>query len=129
MPHPHQPYIDEYATEAERTYATFNHLVGLLSMLDATFLGLIGAVVMWRIKKDESPFLDDHGKEAVNFNLSMLIYMLAGTAIIAVVSLGILVLPWIVFLYILRLVATIKGAIAAHRSEYYRYPMCFRFFA
>lgn len=129
MQHARQGYVDEHADEAERTYATFQHLVGLLSMLDATVLGLIGAIIMWRIKAKTSPFLDDHGREAVNFQISLLIYMIVGAAAVAIFTLGIGVLPWIAAVYVVRLIGCVRGAMAANRGAYYRYPVCIRFIA
>jgi len=125
----HMPSIDPLADSGERTYAAFNHYIGLLSLLDATFFGLIGSVVMWMIKRKESPFLDDHGREAVNFQLSLLLYMFVGTTVLAIVTVGLLVLPWIAALYILRLVGCIRGGLAAGRGEHYRYPCTIRFLA
>jgi uncharacterized Tic20 family protein len=99
-------------------------------------LGLIGAIIMWRIKADEAQFLDDHGREAVNFQISLLAYALGGTiggVIFSIVTLGIgsvvfALTPLAVLgLIALRLVGCIRGAMAAHRGEYYRYPMCIRF--
>jgi len=124
-----QPLVDEFATESERTYGTFQHLIGLVSLLDHTILGLIGTIVMWRIKHKESPFLDDHGREAVNFQLSLLLYTFAGTIVVALLTFGLGVLPFIAAVAILRLVGCIRAAIAANRGEFYRYPMCIRFLA
>jgi len=121
-------FIDEHAHEGERTYATFNHLIGLLSLFDNIFFGPIGAAIMWRIKKNESPFLDDHGREAVNFQLSLLLYFFGLSVVLGVVTFG-LALPLIMIgVAALRLIGCIRGAMAAHRGEYYRYPMCIRFF-
>lgn len=122
-----QVYVDPHADESERTYATFLHLVGLLSLLDAMVLGLVGSIVMWRIKAKVSPFLDDHGREAVNFQLSLLLYTFVGSAFFAIFTLGLGVLPWIAAIYIVRLIGCIRGAMASHRGEYYRYPVCIRF--
>lgn len=135
---PGQPLHDEQASEAERTYTTFQHLIGLVSALDGMgFLGLIGAIIMWRIKAKESPFYDDHGREAVNFQISLLVYLLGGGIILGLftaITLGIgivITLPLIIlgtiFLFVIRLIGCIRGAIAANRGEYYRYPMCLRF--
>jgi len=121
------PVVDPSAGESERTYALFQHLVGLLSMADLSLLGLIGTLVMWRIKAKDSPFLDDHGREATNFQLSLLLYFIVGSIVIAIVSFGMLVLPWLIFLWILRLAGCIRGAIWANRGQYYRYPMTIRF--
>ncbi len=108
-------YVDDTAGNDQRTYAVFNHLVGLASMLEFLFAGLIGALIMWQIKSKDSDFLDDHGREAVNFQISLLLYTVA--------SFGAL-LPVVM---VLRLVGCIRGAMAANRGEYYRYPMCIRF--
>ncbi|MHC4975192.1 MAG: DUF4870 domain-containing protein [Planctomycetota bacterium] len=114
--HQYEPVVDNDADTNERTYALFNHLVGTLSVLDAVgFFSVIGTLVMWQIRKNDSPFLDDHGREAMNFQLSLLLF--------AIVSFGIL----IPVLYILRLVGCIRGAMAANRGEFYRYPCCIRF--
>lgn len=131
---------DEEATEAERTYTLFQHLVGLTSAIDGMgLLGIIGAVIMWRIKHAESPYYDDHGREAVNFQLSLLIYMVGGAVLLtlfSVITLGvgaILAVPLgalgAIFLFVMRFVGCIRGAIAANKGEYYRYPMTMRFIA
>jgi uncharacterized Tic20 family protein len=112
--------VDPYAGPGERTYALFNHLTLL------TVHGLfpvVPALIMWLIKRHESPFLDDHGKEAVNFQLSLVVYGLAALALMAVIV-GI---PLMVGVYVLGMVGMIRGAMAANRGEYYRYPMCLRF--
>jgi uncharacterized Tic20 family protein len=133
-----QPVHDEQASEAERTYTTFQHLVGLVSMMDGLgILGLIGTLVMWRIKANDSPYYDDHGREAMNFQISLLVYMFGGAAILMLFTLitfgvgAIIAAPLavlgVVFLVVIRLVGGIRGAMAANRGEYYRYPMCLRF--
>lgn len=116
-------FIDEHAHEGERTYALFNHLIGLLSLFDNFLFGPLGALIMWRIKKNESPFLDDHGREAVNFQLSLLLYFFG----LSILTLGLAVPLIMVGVAALRLIGCIRGAMAAHRGEYYRYPMCIRF--
>jgi len=129
---------DEEATEAERTYTTFQHLVGLVSALDGMgVLGLIGAIIMWRIKAPESPYYDDHGREAVNFQISLLVYLIGGAIILtlfSVVTFGVgafIAAPLgalgVVFLLVMRFVGCIRGAIAANRGEFYRYPITLRF--
>ena len=113
-------FVEQTSDGSERTYAVFNHLVGLMSAFDGMgVLGFVGALIMWRIKNEESHFLDDHGREAVNFQLSLLLYVIVG----AIPSAGLI----IVFVVVLRMVGCIRGAIAAGNGEYYRYPMCIRF--
>lgn len=118
--------MDEHAGESERTYSMFIHLVGLISTLEVvtSILSTIGVGVMWMIRRHDSPFLDDHGREALNFQLSMLVWFVIGI-ILSPIGVGILIIfPG---LPILRLVGCVRGAIAANRGEFYRYPMCFRF--
>jgi uncharacterized Tic20 family protein len=121
----HQPVVDPHADSGERTYASFNHYIGLLSLVDQTALGLIGAIVMWAVKHKESPFLDDHGREAINFQLSLLLYLIAGT----VLSFGGLTVILVPLFFVLRLIFCIKAGLAASRGEFYRYPVTIRFLA
>ena len=125
MQQAHQRYYDEHAQDGERTYAMFNHLVGLVSMMEILtgVASTIAVGIMWAIRKNDSPFLDDHGREAFNFQLTLLVYFVIG---IVLMPIGIGALVWLL-IPILRLVGSIMAAVAAHKGEYFRYPMCFRF--
>ncbi|HVZ94983.1 MAG TPA: DUF4870 domain-containing protein [Phycisphaerales bacterium] len=134
-----EPIHDPAANDSERLYSLFNHLVGLLSVLNGGFpaLGVVATIVMWRLRCKQSPFLDDHGREATNFQLSLVVYVVGGmvaSAIFSVITLSIgvvIVVPLAIlgglFLLVLALVGCIRGAMHAHRGQYYRYPMCIRF--
>ena len=114
---------DPDVTDDERTFALWMHLTGLGHII-LTGFAIIAPIIMWQIKKDDSPFLDDHGTEAVNFQLSLIIYS------IALVPIGILTCSAGFFLYIplyvLALIGMIQAAQAANRGEFYRYPMTLR---
>lgn len=120
--------FDPDATSDERSYALFLHL-SLLGHLVLTLLVIIVPIVMWISKKDESPFIDDHGREAINFQISLLIYSILFTILaipIGFLTCGIgFVLAF--FPYILGLVGMIQASMAANRGEFYRYPMNMRF--
>ncbi|RMH28956.1 MAG: DUF4870 domain-containing protein [Planctomycetota bacterium] len=120
---------DPHATPEERNQAMLAHLLGLLGLIDHFVLGLIGVVVLHLATKGRSPFVDDHAREAINFQLSLLVYELAaGVLIVMTLGLGVLVvLPALLALWIIRLVVGIRGAVAANRGEFYRYPLCIRF--
>lgn len=119
-------WVDDTTVESQRTYALFTHLAGLLSLFDLSFGGPIATLVLWRIKANESDFLDDHGRDAMNFQLSLLLYSVAAFPV-GIITLGFGV-PVVLFaLWVLRLVGCIRGAMAASRGEYYRYPVCIRF--
>jgi uncharacterized Tic20 family protein len=105
-------------TKDNLSMAMLCHLLGAL-------LGILGALIMWLIKKDDHPFIDDQGKESVNFQLTMLIaHLVAG--VVAVVSCGLLFfLPMIT--YVVGLVLGIMGAVEANQGKWYRYPINIRF--
>ena len=115
---------------ASRTYALFNHLVSFLNLGNGgiPLAGLIAAIIMWQVRKGDSPFLDDHGREAVNFQLSFLAFIIGGfIASILTLGLGFLIyIPGLIALIVIGFVGPIRGAIAAHRGEFYRYPCCIR---
>ena len=109
----------ETTVEARR-WAAMSHLSAF-----ATFLGipsLIGPFVVWLWKRDLS-YVDEQGKEALNFNISFLIYGIA-SALLIILLVGLLLLP-IVFVtwFVLVIVASVK----ASAGEDYRYPLTIRF--
>lgn len=121
--------------EDERLLATLIHLCGLLWVLGIP--GIVGVLLIWLLKRDQSAFVDHHGKEATNFQISLLVYgvAIAGVAVIGFVLTIVLVgfllfIPAIlasVGLVILQVVTAILGAIEANRGGYYRYPLTIRF--
>lgn len=86
-------------------------------------IGIIAPVLMWQLRRTESAFIDDHGRETVNFHISILIYGVVSIALIFL-CVGWVTLPAV---YVLGIVGMILAAIAANNGEYFRYPMCIRF--
>lgn len=120
---PREKGVDPSATSDHRTYALLMHL-SLIALHFIPFALVIGALVMWQIKKGESSFIDDHGREVVNFQLSLLIYSLALTAL-TVATCGFGAIGFIP-LYILAVVGMIMGGVAASKGEFFRYPATMR---
>lgn len=96
----------------------------------STFLGfvfpmanIIAPLVIWITKKDEYPLVDDQGKEAINFQISITIYIIASIFLIVVIV-GI---PLLIGLGLFSLIATIIAAIRANEGERFRYPATIRF--
>ncbi|HTD36062.1 MAG TPA: DUF4870 domain-containing protein [Candidatus Limnocylindrales bacterium] len=85
---------------------------------------LIGPLVCWLVKRNESPLVDRNGKESLNFQLSMTIYMIISTVLIFVL-IGI---PLLFVVAILDLVFSIIAAVKTNNGEDYRYPLTIRFF-
>lgn len=105
-------------TKDNLTMAMLCHLLGAL-------LGILGALIIWLIKKDDHPFVDDQGKEATNFHLTLVIVHLV-LIVVDVLSCGLLsfvhLIPWLMGV-ILGIIAATK----ANAGEWYRYPMTIRF--
>ena len=117
--------VSEEVNKDARMWAMFCHLVGLAALLPPIpiFGGAIGALIIWQVKKDEFPFVDEQGKEALNFQISILIYaIVAGLLIFACV--GAFLLPAVM---IFDIVFVIIAAIKANNGFHYRYPLCIRF--
>ena len=112
-----------------RQWAMFAHLAGPLSLLIGVGfagLGFVGPLVIWLIKKYEFPFVDDQGKEALNFQISVTIYLF-GCAMIACTGIGMVVaIPLLLALGLFDLVVTVVAAIKANEGIAYRYPLCIR---
>ncbi len=118
--------VDLSATSAQRNYAVFMHLTLLLAYV---FWGisLIAPIIMWQVKRTESNFIDDHGRETVNFHLTLLLYALVGVAFFLTGIGACIAIPLWFFAAVLGIVGMILAATAAGRGEYYRYPACIRF--
>lgn len=134
------PYEPPHATAASgeitaeaRQWAMFAHLSALIGgMLTAGWAGsigcFIGPLVIWLVKKDTMPFVDDQGKEALNFNITVGAVFLA-LLLLSIMTLGIglvIAIPAWIIIGIAWLVLTIIAAIKANEGVAYRYPFSFR---
>ena len=88
------------------------------------FLGLelLGPLIIWLIKRDEDPFVELHSREALNFQISVLIYAII-VFILVFALVGLLLIP-VLILY--ALVFAIVAAVMAANGEEYRYPLTIR---
>ena len=110
----------EEVSPDSRTWATLTHLSGLILFFGIP--SLFGPLVVWLLKRSD-PFVDDNGKEALNFNLSFLIYAIA-SAILIILLIGLLLLPAV---FITWFVLLIVAAVKTSTGESYRYPLTIRF--
>lgn len=111
-----------YSTNAVSRWATLCHL-SALAALAIPFGHIAGPLVTWLLNRDIHPFVDEQGKEAVNFQISMTLYaILAGISIVLIV--GVVLLPAVI---VMDVVFLIRAAMATSRGESYRYPMTIRF--
>jgi hypothetical protein len=105
----------------ERNWAVGAHLSGFVAAWLA--LGFLGPLVVLLVAGNRSAFVRRHAVEALNFNLSALIYAVA-FGVLAIILIGI---PLLIALALTYLVASIMGAVAAARGDVFRYPLTIRF--
>ena len=106
-----------------RTWCALCHASALLGVF-LHFPGhLLGPLIVWLVKRGDSPEIDAHGKEALNFQISMLIYTVV-SAVFCLVLIGFL---FLVILWVLNAVFVIIASIQASEGKFYRYPMTIRF--
>jgi uncharacterized protein len=86
------------------------------------FTVFIGPLIIWLIKKDESTFIDYHGKEYFNFLITYSVYSIV-SVILMVVLIGMLTI-WLVGIY--AFVFTIIAAVKAYEGKEYHIPLVFR---
>jgi uncharacterized Tic20 family protein len=88
----------------------------------------IGPLIIWMVKKDTMPFVDDQAKEALNFNISVALVFLA-LFLLSVMTLGIgliIAIPAWIIIGVAWLVFTIIAGLKAHEGVAYRYPLTLR---
>jgi uncharacterized protein len=103
--------------------------LGMVCHLLGIFTGFLGPLIVWLVKKDGSAFICHHGREALNFQLTLLLVMLclgSTTFFLTFFFIGLLFVPVLFVVPILALVAEIMAAVAAQNGEWYRYPCCIR---
>ena len=119
-------------TQNDKTYSSITHLSSFAGWI-FPFGNVIAPLVLWIAKKNESVYIDNHGKAAVNFQLSLMLYgfLLALLIIpITIFTLGlglIAVILGIIPIIILIIVSIISASIKATHGEYYHYPFTIEF--
>ena len=111
----------EITNKDEKMWGMLCHLSALAGFV-IPFGNIIGPLVIWMLKKDEFPHVNDQGKESLNFQISLMIYIIAA-AILIIIAVGILLL---IFLAVYGLVMIIIASLKANEGEKYRYPFTIR---
>ena len=141
-----QAYVSGEASE-EKTWAVFCHLAAFSGFLGVPLGHIVGPLVVWLVRRDRYPLVDDQGKESLNFQISVIIYTVAlfviGLALLAAPMMGVIARPheppfalfglWglaaligITFV-VFEFVVVIVAAVNAGRGTPYRYPITIRF--
>jgi uncharacterized Tic20 family protein len=119
MDRTYDPTIPEDATRT----ASLLHLSALLGLLGNGIGFILAPLVVWIFKRNDDPFIDDQGKEAVNFQITMTLAAIV-SGVLIVVLIGIVLLPIVL---IAMVVFPIIAAMRARDGEAYRYPFTIRF--
>jgi hypothetical protein len=98
-----------------RMWAMLCHLLGL-------FTCFIGPLIIWLIKKDEDPFIDNQGKEALNFQITVLIASIV-SGLLSVICIGVFLA---IAVGVVDLVFCIVASVKANSGQAYRYPVSIR---
>ena len=110
------------SSSSVRTWCILAHATALVGFLVPVAGHLVGPLIVWLAKRQDSPEIDAHGKESMNFQISMLIWN-AIAAILIVVLIGI---PILILLHILNIIFVIVASIQASEGKLYRYPLAIR---
>ena len=118
----------EEISKDARMWAMICHLAGLAGLVVPVIGCVVGPLIIWQIKKEEFTFVDEQGKEAVNFQISMLLYGLVGSVACLITCVGAVLVPVVlgvvsIFDFVFLLIAAVK----ANDGHHYRYPLTIRF--
>lgn len=107
--------LENQPDKDERNLAMLSHLLGIFS-------GFIGALVLWLVKREHAGFASDQTKEALNFQITIAIAVVA-SLMLQVVLIGFLLLPIVL---IVNFIFCILAAVSASKGNAYRYPFALR---
>lgn len=131
---------------SDRQWAASAHFLALLLALMTAWMagvaGIVGAGIIYLLKRDDSPFAAEHAREAINFNLSMLLYSAAavamgvvlagftvltlGIGLIVTLPAGLLLVAAVGAIAVMWLVCSLVAGFKAWNGEHYRYPLTLR---
>jgi uncharacterized protein len=109
-------------SESERNWAMLCHLSAFAGFF-FPFGGIIGPLICWLSRKDESQWIDINGKASLNFQISLLLYIVL-TIPLCFIIIGI---PIVIFLGFLKVICIIIGSVKASKGEDFRYPLSIPF--
>ncbi|RMF56481.1 MAG: DUF4870 domain-containing protein [Calditrichaeota bacterium] len=112
----------DLSSSDERTWGMLCHLAAFAGYF-IPLGNIFGPLLVWMMKKEQSGFVDVHGKESLNFQISMTIYVIVAS-ILTIILIG---LPVLIGLLVFDLVVVIIASVKARDGEFYRYPLCIRF--
>lgn len=107
----------------EKTFGMLCHLLGFAGVIGIPFGNILGPLIMWLVKKNESSFVDQCGKESLNFQISLTIYAVV-CALLTIILIG---FAGLFAILIIDIICIIKASIKANNGKTYTYPLTIRF--
>jgi uncharacterized protein len=103
------------ANSDEKNIAVITHITGI-------FFSFFPGLIVWLLKKDESPYISDQAREALNFQITVLIaWFISGLLMFVLIGFLLIALVWVA-----NIIFCIMAAVAASKGEAYRYPFALR---
>ena len=108
----------------ERTFGMLCHLLAFAGLVLPAGGNILGPLILWLVQKDRSAFVDDQGRESVNFQITVTIAVLVSLALFWLFCIGVLLA---IAVSIGSIVFVVIAAVQANDGVAYRYPFCLRF--
>ena len=124
---------NEALTKEDRNMAMLCHLAAFATVVGIPLGNIVGPLIVWLIKREQSSFVDWHGKESINFQISVTIYGIVGGILIVLGIIGGILAPALIGLVLLpltllfALVMVIVATMRANDGLRHQYPLTMRF--
>lgn len=113
--------------QSTRNFALLCHAAGLAGCLLPWIGHLGGPLTVWLCTRNRDPFIDEHGREALNFQISMLVYSLLPCLLFALTNTGLFLIPFVLALfYVLNVVGILAVSSYARAGKPFFFPYIFR---
>jgi uncharacterized protein len=110
-------------SKEEQNWAMGCHLAALAGFVGVPLGNILGPLIVWLVKRAEMPMVDEHGKESLNFQITVVIAMLV-SGMLCFVLIGFVLFP---IVYLVALILTIMAAVKVSNGDYsYKYPLTIR---
>lgn len=110
-------------SETERNWAMFCHLSAFAGYIIPIFGNIIGPLICWLARKDESTWVNENGKTSLNFQISMTLYIFLCIPL-CFILIGFLLIG---ILFVIDMIFIIIGSIRASKGEEFKYPLAIPF--
>ncbi len=126
-PPPVPPIVDVPDKDACQ-WAMLCHVAALAQFALPSFGQIVGPLIVWLLKREQHPFIDEQGKESLNFQISVTLYAIVGSVLLAATCVGLPFVPVLAIgILVVGVVYCVIGAVAANKGQHFRYPMTIRF--